>query len=815
MQTFLQDFRLALRQLRKSPGFSATAILSLALGIGATVAVFSIIYAVLLNPWPYVGADRICEMFLVDKAGNENIASLTGPQIRALRQSPVVEGVVGVDEQDVMVTGRDVPEDVYAVDTPGNTFEFLGVPAMLGRYFTTSDAPDGQDPPPVAVLGNNFWRRHYNADPAVVGQTLQLNHKSYAILGVMPPRFAWIDGDVYLPLNLSQNPATVYFTVAKLKPGISYTTAEAALTLLFQTFVKETPAHFQKDYKLRVRNLSYSTYVSLGHTLYLLFGAVALLLLIGCGNVSILLLARGTGRQHEFAVRSAVGASGFRIVRQLLTESLLLAIAGAGLGVLLAYRIVDWIVLRLPEYSFPHEADFHVNLPVLLFSVGVAVLTAVLFGLFPALQLAKPEISQMMQSSSWKVAGSVRAKRLHRALIAGQIALTLLLLTTAGSAIEGFLRRMHAPLGYDPHHVALVGIPVHENTYTTLEERANYFEQLRQKIALTPGVLSAGISANAPPPSNYRKEPFEILGKPTGDQQEASAYFVSPEYFDTLRVPLKQGRLWNHGEMMHGALLVLVNQAFVRRYFPNGDVLGHSVRMAQLRNDPPARVMMPGADGWLQVIGVVGDALDDGLDKPVKPAIFAPYTLDMSLYTEILARTRGEPLSMLHSIQLQIVSVNPDQQIAGQVSGQPDDLEAWLERQREWASGRLISMLFTAFSLLALVLAALGLYSVSSYSVAQRASEFGIRMALGAQRSDVLTIVLASSAVSVGAGVAAGWALSLGISRLLTRWVAASAHGPLILLGGSALLLAVCLLACWLPARKASSVDPMKALRCE
>ena len=248
----------------------------------------------------------------------------------------------------------------------------------------------------------------------------------------------------------------------------------------------------------------------------LLFGAVGLLLAIGCGNVSILLLARGTARQHEFAVRSAVGASGFRLVRQLLTESLLLALAGAGLGVLLAYRSLGWIVASLPEYSFPHEANFHVNVPVLLFSVGLAVFTGVLFGLFPALQMARPEISQVMQSSTRKVAGTVRGKHFHTVLIAGQIALTLLMMTAAGAAIEGFLRMMRIPLGYDPHHVMSVGIPVHDNTYKTITERVNYYEQLRDAIGALPDVVSTGISTNATPPNNGWDQPFELLGKPSG-----------------------------------------------------------------------------------------------------------------------------------------------------------------------------------------------------------------------------------------------------------------------------------------------------------
>jgi putative ABC transport system permease protein len=812
MLTFLQDIRFAFRQFRNHPGFASTAALSLALGIGATVSVFSIIYAVLMNPWPYTGADRICEISFLDKAGNEdNWSGLTGPQIRQLRQAHPIEDVLGGNEWSLTVTGSDVPEDVQGIYLTASGFQLLGLPAMLGRYFLPSDAPDGQEPQQVVVLSHKFWQRHFNGDPSVVGKTIQLVRKTYTILGVMPPRFTWMDGDVYLPLKLSSSPAIEYGAMIKLKPGITRAAAAAELQPLFQEFAKETPDHFPKQYKLEVRTISYRYMHELGGTLGLLFGAVGLLLAIGCGNVSILLLARGTARQHEFAVRAAVGANGVRIVRQLLTESLILAIAGAGFGMLLAYRSLGFIVARLPEYSFPHEADFHINMPVLLFSVGLAVLTSILFGLFPALQFARPEISQVMQSSTRKLAGTVHGKQLHTALIAGQIALTLLLMTAASAAIQGFVRMMRVPLGYNPHHVMSVGIPVHDNTYTTVAERVNYYEQLRQKIAMVPDVTSTGISTNATPPNNGWDQTFELLGKPSGEEEKARLNFVDPGYFTTLHMPLLQGRVWDNTEVAHSAPLALVNETFAKRYYPSGRVLGHSLKIPTLKNEPPYTLAAPGSDGWLQVVGVVADALDDGLDKPVKPAIFLPYSLYMWMHTQILVGSRADPQSILHSIRRQIVSVNPDQQANGQV----DDLETWIRREPEWARGRLVSILFGAFSVLALLLAAVGLYSVVSYSVVQRTNEFGIRIALGARKKDVLRIVLASAGVSVGSGLLGGLALSFGLSRLISRWVENGAHDPMLILGVSVVILAVAALACLVPSWRASSVDPMTALRCE
>ena len=404
MSTILQDLRYSLRQLIKNPGVSLTAILSLTLGIGATVSVFSLIYSVLMNPWPYQGADRIANIALLDKSGEGQGYGLNGPQTRDLAKAKSLEYVVAFNGWNLTVTGSDVPEDVQAMYFTGNVFQMLGVPAMLGRYFLPSDAPDGQEPQPVVVLNHKFWKRHFNGDPSVVGKTIQMVHKTYTVIGVMPPHFGFLGPDVYLPLKLSGSATEQYGTFVKLRAGVKPEAAAAELGPYFEEFRKQTPDHYPKDYKkIAIQNLSYWVLHTISKTLYLLFGAVGLLLAIGCGNVSILLLARGTARQHEFAVRAAVGASSGRIVRQLLTESLLLAITGAGLGVFLAYWSLGFIVARLPEGSFPNEADFHIHIPVLLFSVGLALITGILFGLFPALQLARPEISQIMQSSTRKL----------------------------------------------------------------------------------------------------------------------------------------------------------------------------------------------------------------------------------------------------------------------------------------------------------------------------------------------------------------------------------------------------------------------------
>src|SRR5579859_2107731 len=644
MQILLQDLRFALRQIFRHPGFSLTSILSLTLGIGATVAVYSILYDAVLHPWPYAGMERICDVWITDTAGHEGTWGLTGPQIRQLRQAHAVGDVVVANYTNQTLTGSDMPDDVIAIQMTGSHFQFLGLTPLLGRYFVPSDAPDGQDPQPVAVLSYKFWQRHYHGDPSVVGKAIQLDHKTYRILGVMPVRFTWRDGEVYIPMKLESDQTHRYGMAIKLKPGFTMTAAADEFRPLYQEFDRQAPNIFPKQYKISVRGLADTYTRDLKKTMYLLFGAVVFLLAIGCGNVSILLLARGTARQHEFAVRSAVGASGFRIVRQLLTESLLLSLVGAGMGVFVAYRAIGFIIPRLPDHSYPYEADFHINLPVLFFSVGLAVLSGVIFGLLPALKSSQPEISQVMQVGTRRLTGSVTGRRIHTALIAGQIALTLLLMTAAGAAIQSFIRMNTVPLGYEPQHAMSVVIPIRENAHTTWADRAQYFTDLRDKIAATPGVLSAGISSNATPPDSGFTLPVEILGKPAAQTQEAHVEFVGPEYFSTLRIPFVSGRVWDQSEITRGATLVLVNQAFVRHYLSGEDAVGHSLRAPRFATLPPMLLAANGITGWLQIIGVVGDSLNDGLNKPVAPAVYAPYTFVMPPFTQVLVRTQGEPL---------------------------------------------------------------------------------------------------------------------------------------------------------------------------
>jgi predicted permease len=809
MSSVIADLRYAARELRRRPGFALTAVLSLALGIGATSAVFSVVYGVLINPFPYVGADRIMQISLVDSAGRFRGVGMSGAQVDQLRQARTVESVVAEDGWNLTTTDGDIPEDVAASYVSPNAPNHWGVPALMGRWLIPADAPAGQDPARVVVVGYQFWQRYYSGDPTVVGRTLQLVRKDYQIVGVMPPRYRWRDADIYMPLKVRLDPNIYYGVTLKIRPGVSTAEANAELQPILQQFAAQSPGRYPDAFRVQLRSIIELFARPMGPRLFLLLGAVTSLLLVGCANVSILLLVRGAHRQQELAVRAALGAGRLRIVRQLLTEALAIGAVGAALGVLIAWKGLALIVAWVPTNSFASESVIEMNLPVLLFSTALAVMTAIVFGVWPALQLSRPDLGRVAQATTRRVIGSAQGRRVHRVMVAAQVALTLLMLTAAGAAGKGFLRLANADLGYDPQNTMSLPIPVHDGTYTTWKERSEYFERLRATVAAMPQVVSAGISTNATPPSNGGDSTLEIRGSAL-EKPVARANFISPEYFPLLRIPQTQGRVWNRDEIARGAPLAVINQTMARQYWPNGDAIGRQFRFVNMRDEPPYSPASVGADGWLEIIGVVADARNDGLRNPIRPSFYVPYTLKMRMFTQILVRARVPPLSILRDVRAELVRVDREQQVM-----RVRDLQGWITNLPEYAQQRLVARLFGIFSMLALALSAVGLYSVVSYGVATRTNEFGIRMALGARARDVVRMVLSGTSWNVGVGLLAGVLLCVIFDKVASRWVTESSRDPLILAGVIVLLLAVAVVACLAPARRAASIDPMEAVRHE
>jgi predicted permease len=595
----------------------------------------------------------------------------------------------------------------------------------------------------------------------------------------------------------------------KLKPGVKHPAAAAELQVLVDRFVKDDPRDFRRDRKVAIVTLNEEVLGRFSGTLVLLFAAVVALLVIGCSNVSILLLARGIARQHELAVRASIGASRGRLVRQLLTEAVLLSLVGAALGVLAAYSWVGKLSAMLPLYSFPHEAAIHVNGPVLAFSAAVAVITGILFGVSPAWQLSRPPIAELIQANSTKLTGSVRSRNTHRLLIAGQVALTLLLMAGAGAATKAFLALTHTPLGFEPDHIFTLDIGMPKSAYPTWQARLNANEAVRQAIAETPGVESAGVSTTWFPPFGGFRGKIDIRSKPSLTGAEAILALISPQEFSAFRIPLMTGRIFNDAEVGRAAHVAVVNQSFVKQFLAGGDPIGQAVRSSMLKLDRPDLLQSQAPDDWLEIVGVVGDVRDDGMDRPTKPAVFLPYSFLLPPDESLIVRSAGDPEIAIQSVKRRLRELNPDMVVGN------DHTLLWALETQGWGQGRFIATLFSLFAVLALALAATGLYSVVSFGVTQRTQEVGIRMALGAPRTNILRLVISSTALMLAAGVVVGLVLSLALGGVVGSWAGGTPRDPLTLLGAALVLMLVSAIACIGPAWRAASVDPMVALRYE
>ena len=824
------DIRYGLRALRRNPGFAAIAVLSLALGIGATTAMFSLMYAALLHPFPYDGADRIMNPVFIDEQHPDEPIwfGLSQAQLDDLRLAAPVDSALGFNNGHMEITGGALPEDIWGIYLTENASTFFGVRPLLGRNIEPSDGKNGGHS--VVVLNYGFWQRHFGGDPHVIGRTLEVDHAPYTIIGVMPRSFAFNDlngvrgvGDVYLPASLMRGLANVpylaYLPWIKLRPHVTLAAANAALEPIVRQFAKEHPERFPDHWHLALQPIIVPFQQEIGRTLKLLLAGVVLLLIIGCANCSILLLARGRARRHELAIRSAIGASRWRIVRQLLVEAIVISSTGAVLGVAASYWLARLPLLLSPD-SFPAESVIRINAPILAFSVALALFCGIAFGLVPALRLSRHDSARMLPGRHF---GVVAAPAKHRwsVLIAAQVILTLLLMATGGTAIRSFLQLMRMPLGYDPTNVMKLGMNLHVldpgewSGIQPREARTGYIEQIREKIASVPGVstVAAGsvVGTDAAPPYSGAENSFDIDGTRDREQPQARVMLVDQRYFAALRIPLLQGRIWNADENARGDFIAMVNHAFAMRYLSSSNAFGRQLRIPGLKPRNRYQVASAQSTAWRQIIGVVGDARNDGVDRPVVPAIYVPYTVLMGPFEQFFVRTQGDPLTYLHSIRAAVASVASDQQISNAATF---TLNEAIEHDAQYSRQRLISILFGVFSAMALALALVGIFSVVAYSVAQRTTEFGIRLALGAPRAHLLWIAARIALLSAAAGIVIGLAFDGFLGAVLAHWMQ-SAFATGSLFTAAALLALSALLAGLLPARHAIAVPPAEALRHE
>ena len=799
------DLRYALRIFRRGPGFAATAVLSLATGIAAATGLFSIVNAALLNPFPFADIDQIVRLGTLDK-GRTRTLFVTARQLVALQQSEVLGGAFALNTWEMTLTGQDLPETVHTQYFSANGLDVLGVPPLLGRVFHEADGPAGEQAQRVVVLTYRFWQRHFGGRPEAVGQTLHLNREPYTVIGVLPRQYFSTGPEIVVPIHLTFDPKVAWTVQARLKHGVTPRMAEQRLQPLFDQFAKEAPQRFSKEVRPLVRSLV-ETQRADGFvpTLLLIFAASLLLLLLACANVSILLLARGTSRAYEFVVRAALGASRGRLMRQLLVESLLLAFSGAALGVAAGYWGLPAMLRLLPPNSVPvgNLIAVPVNVPVLLFSAGLAMASALIFGLSPALSFSRPR-----QTATVRTTAGVESRRAHHLLLAAQIAVTVLLLAGTGAAVRVLIGLYRTSLGYDPHDVIVATINLPENTYREWTGRATFYERLRDRMAEVPQVESVALATySGIPPRSGERSVVEVPGRDTPGDEAPIVQRISADYFSTMKIPLIRGRVWSDSESGGTPHVAVVNQTMARAWWPDESAIGRRVRMPDYVKPPnPFRLAAPGSDGWFEIVGVVGDTPNVGLHEPPAPSIYVPYTLMLSDSLNVILRTSRDPLAMTRSIREAVRTVDPNQPVSVYTA------EGALA-SAGWARERFVTLLLLGFAVFALMLAVVGLYSVVSYSVSCRFKEFGIRLALGAGRGRIVNAAVQPTVLAIVAGLFAGLALSVGLNKVVAQWSIGNLNDPVVLIAVSLVLFVAAMMSAAIPANRAASIQPVDALR--
>jgi putative ABC transport system permease protein len=805
IEALWQDLRYALRALWRGRGFAAVSIGTLALGIGAATAIFSVIDNVLLNAFPYQGAERMVFPRIHDtQQGEGGRQGYSASEFLEFQTNRVFDGMSGAAGELVLYKNGEGTDQLYGTHVTPGTFEFFGMPALHGRVAQPSDYKPGA--PPVFVMRYKTWMERFGGDLSILNKALVLNGIPRTLIGIMPPRFGWYDSDIYIPENLTPGAKTGseggWFVIGRLKPGVSIQQAEADLTVIAQGLAKIYPQDYPGHFTVQVRKIGDTVVGRFEATLYTVLAAVALLLLIACSNVANLMLARATTREKEFALRAVLGAGRARIVRLLMMESLVLAMAAAMSGIFLAWGGLKLLVASMPQDVIPAESVIALNTRVLTLTLCVAVLTAVIFGLVPALQLSRRDLNDPLRDTGKGVTGGFRGRRLRDAVVVLEVGLSLTLLIGAGLMMRSFvaLRQIHPGLRADHVFQTVVSLP--ENRYKAAEDVAGFFRPLLARLKALPGVTAAAEST-ALPPDNYYQSKMEIAGKTHDEDWQTSFQYVSEEYFQVLRIEFKEGRAFTAADVNDARKVAVVNEKFVRRYLNNENPIGRRVRLLGTLADPVH-------DVWFEIVGVVADVTNHGLQVPIDPEVWLPYTVTESGIHVLMVRTSQDPGTMMNAVRQAVWAT--DSGVALAYSG---TLEDHLN-ERLYAGPRLGFVLMAIFGSIGLILVTVGVYSVLAYSTAQKTHEIGIRMALGAEGANVLGMVVRTGLRLVAAGIAIGIALSLVLGRMVgTQLVGVTAYDPLTLASTTLLMTITAAMACWIPARRAARVDPMVALRYE
>ena len=798
----LSDIGYAVRTLRRNPGFAISAVLMLAVGIAASTGLFAVVDAVVLRPFPYVGAERIARVRVLSPSGRPRPARLTSDEFNALRHASTIDDAYIVDGFTMTLTGAEFPESVSYQYFSGNALLLLGAKPVLGRVFTEADAPIGKAPQPVVVLTYRFWQRHFAGEPSAIGQVLRLNGEPFTVVGVLPAAFSEALTDIVLPLQWDA--ATAWAPLVRVRAGVPLATAEAEVQQLCTRFVTGRPNAWPRDSRVQLRRLvdeeRGGTYVPV---LGLLFAAAGLLLLIGCANVTILLLARGQQRMREIAVRHALGAGRGRLVSLLFSETLLLTVLAAVVAVLLVYQLLPLLLAHAPGVVLDRANRIAVGTSAMVFATSLSAVVVFLSGLWPAVAVTRPMNDALRTASSRGSTGAVGSGF----LVAAQVAVAVILLSGTTAAVRAFVDLYRTSAGFDPEGVTLAQIQLPENRYRTWSQRMTLYERLRRETTSLASVESASISLvpTVTPPQINGPTPIDADG--LREEREAMAGAVASDYFSTLRIPVVRGRMWWASDDARGEGVAVINETMARQLWPNDNPIGKRVRDRAFVDQRVAwRLYAPGRDGWFEVVGVVRDTPNRGLLEPVAPAMYYPYTAALADMAVLIVRTKGNPAATERDLRAAISRADASLPIMRFFP--PDNFMG--RPQAEFVSGLLLT-----FSGIALLLASFGLFSVVSYAIVQRTREFAIRLALGASRSSVLRAALQSTAVAVGSGLAVGLALSVALNSVVARWSIRHIDDPSVLAAAVGVLLTATLTATLIPARRATSIEPAIALRTE
>jgi len=811
MQTLIQDLRYGARMLLKKPGFTLIAVLTLALGVGANTAIFSVVNAVLLRPLQYSDPDRLVQVWQNLPQLGLNQVTVSAPEFLDYKdQNRVFERMAAFRPQGFTLTGGAEPERIFGARVSADLFSLLGVAPALGRTFLLEEDQIGG--PRAVILSHGLWQRHFGSDTTLIGKSLTLDGESFTVVGVMPPGFQFppqaqneLWANVPFDANdLNRRGWRPLGVIARLKSGVSPDQVNAELKAIAGRFPASgiVPSAYavslQEQVVGRVRR-----------ALLVMLGAVSFVLLIACANVANLLLSQAAARQREMAIRAAVGASRSRLFRQLLVESLPLALLGGGVGLIVAVWIVELLVSVNPG-NLPRANEIDIDLRTLGFTLSVSLLTGVVFSLAPAWQFSKLDLNESLKEGGRGTSVSFRRFSLRSLLLVSEVALSLTLLIGAGLMINSFARLLRVDPGFDPRGVLTMQMALPQSKYAEIQQRAFFFEQALDRIRRLPGVQSAGMTSALPLTGNPDFG-FTIEGRTPsapGDVPQTGWRAISPDYLQTMGIPLRRGRYFSGQDHEKAAVVAIINETMARRFWSDEDPLGKRIKLGGPQRPYP----------WMEIVGIVGDVKHDGLDTLVGPEMYMPYAqtpfsqMPAGLRfpaMSLAARSGSDHDSLAAAMRAEIKALDKDQPVTN-IRTLDQLLADSISQQRFYL------LLLSFFASIALILAAVGLYGVVSYTVKQRTHEIGVRMAFGARAGDVLGLIIKFGMKLTLIGALIGLAGALTLTRLMrTLLFDVSATDPLTFIVVALLLTGVALLACWIPARRATKVDPMIALRTE